>query len=58
MSFFLSFLFVVKAINITTNGTAAFHKVNKDKDNYMLKINFSKAITYLKHVKNREISLW
>ena len=47
---------VKKAINITVTTTSAFHKVNKDKDNYMLKLNYSKALNYLKNVKNKEIS--
>ena len=48
---------VKKAINITVTTTSAFHKVNKDKDNYMLRLNYSKALSYLKNVKNKDINM-
>ena len=48
---------VKKAINITVTTTSAFQKINKDKENYTLKLNYSKALSYLKNVKNKEISM-
>ena len=48
---------VKKAINITVTTTSAFQKINKDKENYMLKLNYSKALSYLKNVKNKEINM-